>query len=65
MSKPLLIDTDVIIDYLRGRLDAVLYLENLTESLLISTITVAEVYSGVREGKERNALNTFFSTFEL
>lgn len=66
MPKILLIDTDVLIDFLRGRSQAVTYLENLIEeSLLISSITVAELYSGVREGKEREVLDTFFLAFEI
>ena len=55
---PLLLDTDVIIDYLCGRAEAVTYIESLTEPLLISTITIAELYSGAREGDERAALQT-------
>jgi predicted nucleic acid-binding protein len=65
MPELLLIDTDVIIDYLRGQADAVTYIESLTNPLLISTVTVAELYSGVREGEERTALETFISAFEL
>ena len=60
----LLIDTDVLIDYLRGQADAVAYIESLTNPLLISVVTVAELYSGVREGEERKALETFISAFE-
>lgn len=65
MSEPLLLDTDVIIDYLRGQTDAVAYLEGLTNPLLISAVTVAELYVGVREGEEREALDSFISAFEL
>lgn len=65
MTELLLIDTDVIIDYLRGQADAVAYIEGLTNPLLISAITVAELYGGVREGAERTALEVFVSAFEL
>ena len=61
---PLLLDTDVLIDYLRGRAEAITYIESLTEPLLVSTITIAELYSGVREGDERVALQAFLSAFE-
>ena len=63
-SEPLMIDTDVIIDYLRERADAVSYLESLANPILISAITVTELYSGVREGEEREALDLFISAFE-
>lgn len=61
----LLLDTDVIIDYLRGQVDAVAYIESLTNPLLISVVTVAELYSGVRESEERSALEVFIWAFEL
>lgn len=55
----LLLDSDVLIDYLRGQADAVAYLEARTEALLISVISVAELFAGVRDGRERTALETF------
>ena len=61
----LLIDTDVIIDYLRGQADAVAYLEALAETQVLSAITVAELYAGVREGTERTTLNDFITAFEI
>lgn len=64
MPELLLLDTDVIIDYLRGQVDAVAYLESLANPLLVSVVTVAELYSGVREGEEREALEIFLSAFE-
>ena len=65
MPDRLLIDTDVLIDYLRGKAEAVSYLEGLTESLLVSVITVAELYAGVREGAERTKLDEFIRAFEI
>ena len=65
MADRLLIDTDVLIDYLRDRAEAVSYLESLTESLLISVITMAELYAGVREGAERTKLDEFVQAFEV
>jgi predicted nucleic acid-binding protein len=62
---PILIDTDVLIDYLRDRPEAVAYLEGLTEHLLISAVTVAELYAGVRDGAERAALDSFIQAFEI
>jgi predicted nucleic acid-binding protein len=65
MTGRLLIDTDVLIDYLRGRAEAISYLESLTETLLISAMTVAELHAGVREGAERIALEQFLSVFNV
>jgi hypothetical protein len=61
----LLFDTDVIIDYLRDQSDVVQYLENLSEILLISSIVVAELYSGLRDEPEREALENFLKAFEI
>ena len=65
MAAPLLLDTDVLVDYLRGRTEAAAYLEARTEPLLVSVITVAELYAGVREGEERRILERFLSAFEI
>ncbi len=51
-----LLDTDVLIDYLRGQADAVRLLENELADACLSTISVAELYQGVREGRERTQL---------
>jgi predicted nucleic acid-binding protein len=61
----LLIDTDVLIDYLRDRADAVAYLESLTPPLSVSAITVAELYAGVRDGAERITLDGFVNSFQV
>jgi predicted nucleic acid-binding protein len=50
----LLIDTDVLIEYLRGRSEAAEYLEDLTSDLYLSVISVAELFAGVK-GKEEEA----------
>ncbi len=65
MAARLLIDTDVLIDYLRDKAEAVSYLEGLTEPLLISAVTVAELYAGVRDGAERARLDEFIRAFEI
>lgn len=62
---PLLIDTDVLIDYLRDQPEAVAYLDAVTDRMLISAMTVAELYAGVREGAERVALDEFIKAFEV
>lgn len=65
MAAPLLLDTDVLVDYLRGRMQAAAYLEARTEPLLVSAITVAELFAGVRDGEERHRLEEFLSAFEI
>lgn len=65
MGPRLLLDTDVLVDYLRGREEAAAYLEARAEALLISAITVAELYAGVREGEESRSLAQFLGAFEI
>ena len=65
MATQLLIDTDVLIDYLRDYPEAVSYVEAQQERLLISVVTVAELYAGVREGEERARLERFLRAFEI
>jgi len=65
MEEFLLIDSDVLIDYLRGYPAAVNYLEGLTERQIVSAMTVAELYTGIREGNERQALEELLETFEI
>ena len=55
MSAPekMMVDTDVFIDFLRGYAPAVAFMQNAPLPILVSVITVAELFSGVREGNER------------
>lgn len=63
----LLINTDVIIDFLRGNPKAIYYLENAQSkhNCYLTTITIAELYSGVREGDEKNLLDLFVNEFRI
>ncbi|MBM5816790.1 MAG: type II toxin-antitoxin system VapC family toxin [Cyanobacteria bacterium K_Offshore_surface_m2_239] len=65
-TPPLLVvDTDVLIDYLRDHSQAVAFLEGSEQPLAASVITVAELYAGVREGEERLRLDAFFAAFTV
>ena len=65
MSTPYLIDTCILIDYLRGKEEAVAFLEGLKAPALISAMTVAELYAGVRDGEERQRTEVFLGAFEV
>ncbi len=56
MATALLIDTDVLVDYLRGEPRALAYMKDAREPLRVSCLTLAELYVGVRNGVEREAL---------
>ena len=65
MALRLLLDTDVLIDYFRGRIEALAFLRARAELILISVITVAELYGGVREEEERRAVEQFLAAMEI
>lgn len=65
MAKSLLIDADVLIDYTRAYPNAVAFIEALTEPFLLSAITVAELYAGVRDGRERGLLDELIDSVEV
>lgn len=60
-----LIDTDVLVDFLRGRADAIDFLEGRVEPLYVSAISVAELFAGVRDDADARALDTFLQAFEV
>ncbi|MCP9840668.1 type II toxin-antitoxin system VapC family toxin [Synechococcus sp. J7-Johnson] len=61
----LVIDTDVLIDYLRDQPLAVVFLEGCDQPLAVSVVSIAELYVGVREGEERQRLDAFVSAFSV
>lgn len=65
MASPLLLDTDVLIDYLRGQVDAVAFLRKTRRRLCVSALTIAELHVGVREGAERQVLDNFLGLMEV
>ena len=65
MAERLLLDTDVLIEYLRGRGRAVEYLESLSSDLYLSVISVAELFAGARGDEEERSLTQFFLAFTV
>lgn len=64
MSNKLLIDTSVIIDYLRGLPKAINYIEKqIHHNLMISTISIAELHAGIRNDTEEKQMTQFLSLF--
>lgn len=61
----ILLDTDVLIDFLRGRPEAREFIAALPRDVAVSAITVAELHVGVREGHERQALDALLATFQI
>jgi predicted nucleic acid-binding protein len=57
----MLVDTDILIDYLKDLPDAVEFVEAQIDQIFVSAITIAKLYQGVRDGEERSALDDFLS----
>lgn len=62
--RPLL-DTDIVIDYLRRRPEAVAFTRSLSARPLLSAITVGELCAGVRDVRERVELESVLSAFRV
>lgn len=68
MSRPVLLDTDVLIDFLRGYDKAASFVNVNLDRIILSSIVVAELYAGVRGGKddtEQAVLENFLSLFRV
>lgn len=63
--RQLLVDTDVMIEYLRGSEPAIVFLESLERCPATSVICVAEVLAGARDAVEQEAIDCFLQTFDV
>ena len=65
MLNSILVDTDVLIDFLRGYDQAVTFIDEFSPHIILSPIVVAELYAGVKGTRELNVLNNFVSLFRV
>ena len=65
MTKPVLLDTDVMVDFLRGNPKAVALVEGHSASVILSSIVAAELYGGVRGDEELSKLDNLISLFRV
>jgi len=63
--KALLLDTDVAVDFLRGRAEAVAFVNSQAARIALSVITVAELYAGAKGQEEELALGEFIQLFPI
>ncbi len=61
----LLLDTDVLIDYLREQGGAVRFVEGLKAAFAMSVITVAELWAGVRNEPEERTISGLISACKV
>ncbi len=65
MKQPLLVDTDVLVDFLRGQSMACTLINAHSERIILSSIVAAELYAGVRGGQELATLDRLLSLFRI
>ncbi|MBD3345009.1 MAG: PIN domain-containing protein [Chitinivibrionales bacterium] len=65
MSGNILVDTDIVIEFLRGNNQAVPWFKAESKSICFSVITVAEIYAGIRGRKEETEIDRLFSIFPV
>lgn len=65
MSTEKLVDTDVLIDFLRGNEKAVSLIEKISSQMILSPIVIAELYAGVKGDDEMSVLSNFTSFFRI
>jgi predicted nucleic acid-binding protein len=63
MVGAILLDTDVLVDFLRGHSEAVAFVNAHSSRIILSSIVIAELYSGVKGDAEQAALENFVSLF--
>lgn len=65
MANPFLLDTDVLVDFLRGCSQGVIFVNAHADRIILSSIVVAELYAGVKGDDEQTALDQFVSLFRI
>ena len=65
MTRSILLDTDVLVDFFRGHPKAVAFMNNHSDHITISAIVVAELFAGAKGDAELSALEEFVSIFRV
>ena len=65
MTRPLLVDTDVMVDFLRGHPKAIALVNNNSPRIILSSITAAELFAGVKGERELDTLDSLLSLFRI
>jgi len=65
VSRPILVDTDVLVDYFRGSAKAEAFIKKYHLRIILSSIVVAELYAGVKGDNEQATLQDFISLFPV
>jgi predicted nucleic acid-binding protein len=65
MMRPILLDTDILVDFFRGQSKAVAFVNGQAARIVLSSIVVSELYAGVKGEEEQKTLDDFISLFRV
>lgn len=65
MPDSILVDTDILIDFLRGHNKAIAFVDKFSSQIILSPIVIAELYAGVKGNDEFTVLDNFISLFHV
>jgi predicted nucleic acid-binding protein len=65
VASPILVDTDVLVDFLRGYPVAVELIEAHSDRIILSSVVVAELYAGVKGDAEQATLDALVGLFRV
>jgi hypothetical protein len=65
MKRPILPDTDVLVDFFRGRSKAVAFINSHSDRIILSAVVVAELFAGAKGSAEEGSLEEFVSLFPV
>ena len=65
MTRPLLLDSDVLVDFLRGYGPAVAFVKARADRIVLSSIVAAELQAGVKETAEQTVLDDLLAIFRV
>lgn len=65
MQRWLLVDTDVMVDFLRGQIMACALINDHSKRIILPSIVVAELYAGVRGDQDLATLDRLLSLFRI
>ena len=65
MTRSILLDTDILVDFFRGHVKAVAFMNKYSDRIILSSIVVAELFAGAKGSAEQVALEEFVSLFRV
>jgi predicted nucleic acid-binding protein len=65
VATPILVDTDVMVDFLRGQPNAISLVHDNSTRIILSSIVAAELYAGVKGEQELVELDRLLSIFPI